>query len=111
MDRKLAFGIRLRAIREARRMSQEQFAELLERSADAVSNMERGKSMPSLETLFRLSEKAGVPLRELFGALDQTEDDPRRAELQAALAEAARRLRVRDLEVAVKQVQAFPRER
>lgn len=92
-------------------MSQEQFAELLERSADAVSNMERGKSLPSLETLFRLSEKTGVSLRELFRGLDQVDDDPRRAQLQAVLMETARRLGVRDLEIVVRQVQAFPKER
>ena len=110
MDRKLAFGLRLRAIREELRMTQEQFAELLDRSTEAVSNMERGKSLPSLETLFRLSDKTGVSLGELFTALDPFTLDARRAELQATLTESARKLAVRDLEIAVKQIQAFPKE-
>ena len=111
MDRKLAFGLRLRAIRNQQGLTQEQLAELLDRSTDTVSSMERGINLPTLETLFRLNEKLGIPLRDLFGALDVTPDDTRHVELHAALTEHARRLTLRDLEIAVKQVQAFPPER
>lgn len=111
MDRKTAFGLRLRAIRQAQGLSQEQFAELLDRSTDMVSNMERGINLPSLETLFRLSEALGQPLGTLFAALDEAAHNDRdRVELEATLAETARHLSLRDLRIAVDQVQAFVRQ-
>lgn len=111
MDRKLAFGLRLRAIREQQGLTQEQLAELLERSPDTVSSMERGVNLPTMETLFRLNEKLGIPLRDLFGALDAPFIDSKHAELHATLTEHARGLVLRDLEIAVKQIQAFPKEK
>ncbi|WP_145701652.1 helix-turn-helix domain-containing protein [Azospirillum baldaniorum] len=111
MDRKIAFGLRLRAIRKAQGMSQEQFAELLDRSPDAVSNMERGINLPSVETLIRLSDKLDIPLGHLFAALDAVEGtDGKRVSLESALAENARRLTLRDLEIALKQIEAFPKD-
>ncbi|CAO3372181.1 helix-turn-helix domain-containing protein [Azospirillum argentinense] len=110
MDRKHAFGLRLRAIRKARGLTQEQFAELLDRTTEAVSNMERGVSLPSVETLIRLSENLGIPLRELADALDPAVNaNSKRLALESALADRARQLTLRDLEIALKQIEAFPK--
>jgi len=60
------FGNRLKTIRLARRMSQEQFAELLEISVDFLSLIERGINAPSFENLEAFSTKLGIPVHELF---------------------------------------------
>jgi transcriptional regulator with XRE-family HTH domain len=60
------FGNRLKTIRLARNMSQEQFAELLEISVDFLSLIERGINAPSFENLEVFSAQLGIPLHELF---------------------------------------------
>jgi len=60
------FGNRLKTIRLARRMSQEQFAELLEISVDFLSLIERGINAPSFENLEAFSIRLGIPVHELF---------------------------------------------
>lgn len=60
------FGIRVQALRKARKLSQEQLAEAIERSTDTVSNIERGVGSPSIETAFRMAEALGLSLVELF---------------------------------------------
>ena len=60
------FGLRIKAIRLDRKMSQEQFAELLDISVDFLSLIERGVNAPSFENLDVFSTQLGVPLSELF---------------------------------------------
>lgn len=60
------FGQRLRGIRLARNMSQEQFAELLGISVDFLSLIERGINAPSFENLDAFSVQLGLPVAELF---------------------------------------------
>jgi len=60
------FGNRLRSIRLARKMSQEEFAELLEISVDFLSLIERGINAPSFENLEVFATQLGVPVSELF---------------------------------------------
>lgn len=60
------FGQHLRAIRAQRRMTQEQFAELLEVSVDFLSLIERGVSAPSFETLERMAKRLRLPIAQLF---------------------------------------------
>jgi transcriptional regulator with XRE-family HTH domain len=60
------FGQRLRAIRLAKRLSQEQFAELLGISVDFLSLIERGINAPSFENLDAFSEQLKMPLSVLF---------------------------------------------
>lgn len=105
MDKKHRFGTQLRAIRKQRGLTQEQLAELIDRSVDAVSNMERGISLPSYETLGRLADKLGVPMRELMEAVEgDSAADPERVELEARLAVLARSLDKRNLRIALEQM-------
>ena len=100
-------GSQLRAIRRRRGLTQEQLADLIGRSTDAVSNLERGVSLPSFETLDRLSQRLDVPIREFFDLPEGRETSARRQELLATLADLARSMSDGDLEVAVRQVEAL----
>lgn len=60
------FGNRLREIRSARKMSQEEFSELLGISVDFLSLIERGINAPSFENLEVFSAQLGVPVHDLF---------------------------------------------
>jgi len=60
------FGNRLRTIRSTRKMSQEEFAELLGISVDFLSLIERGINAPSFENLEVFSTQLGIPVHELF---------------------------------------------
>jgi transcriptional regulator with XRE-family HTH domain len=60
------FGRHLRQIRAERRMTQEQFAEILEMSVDFLSLIERGVSAPSFETLERMARKLRMRVAALF---------------------------------------------
>jgi transcriptional regulator with XRE-family HTH domain len=60
------FGLRIKAIRLARSMSQEQFAELLDISVDFLSLIERGINAPSFENLEMFAARLSVPVSALF---------------------------------------------
>jgi transcriptional regulator with XRE-family HTH domain len=60
------FGQRLRALRLERKLSQEQFAELLGISVDFLSLIERGINPPSFENLDAFSVQLEMPLSVLF---------------------------------------------
>jgi transcriptional regulator with XRE-family HTH domain len=60
------FGIRLKVIRLDRKLTQEQFAELVGISVDFLSLIERGINAPSFEVLEQMSGKLHLQVRELF---------------------------------------------
>ena len=60
------FGIRLKAIRLERKLTQEQFAELVGISVDFLSLIERGINSPGFEVLERMANRLGMQVRELF---------------------------------------------
>jgi len=112
MDRTRQFGLMLRTLREARGLTQEDLAELIDRSVPSVSKLERGVAFPKLETLIRLSEKLNVPLRELTAPFDASDPiDPARLPLEAEILTTTRRLSLRDLEIVAKLVKAFPSQK
>jgi transcriptional regulator with XRE-family HTH domain len=63
---KTRFGKRLRQVRRERDLTQEQLAEALGVSVEAVSNFERGVHAPSFESLEKLAEVLQVSVYQLF---------------------------------------------
>jgi transcriptional regulator with XRE-family HTH domain len=59
------FGTRLKAIRLERRLTQEQFAELVGISVDFLSLIERGINAPSFEVQEKVAGRLEMPVREL----------------------------------------------
>ena len=60
-------GIRLRELREARKTSMRSLATRSGLSANALSMIERGKTSPSVSTLYKLADALGVPITTFFG--------------------------------------------
>lgn len=111
MDEKQRFGRRLKALRQQRGLTQERLAELVERSVYAISNIERGLSLPGYETLGRLAETLNVPLNDLNDWFKDDPDaqDPERTRLEATIGQLVRSLDTRALRIAVAQLQALSR--
>lgn len=59
-------GIRVRAARENAGLTQEELAERAEIDKDSVSSVERGRTFPSLRTMYDLAIGLGVDVVELI---------------------------------------------
>lgn len=62
----MAFGERLQAVRRKSGMTQEEFAEQLQVSRQAVSKWESGRGYPELEKLLYICSRCGTTMDELF---------------------------------------------
>lgn len=105
MDIRTRVALRIRTIRKARGLTQEDLAEMIERSVDALSNIERGVSLAGYDTLERLAEGLGVPVAEFF-----SEPEPgqaTRTEIMERLLDAARSLGDEDLAKAAMVVEVL----
>jgi transcriptional regulator with XRE-family HTH domain len=109
MPRDIRIGLRVRALRRSKGLTQAELAERAERSNEAVSGLERGKYQPTLDTLLAVAKALDVPVSELLDG-DRT-DRPKRARLLATLAAAGRNLSDADLETAIELVTALARRR
>src|SRR5919204_5150059 len=84
-------GQELRVHREARGLSLRELARRLSISPSALSQIETGKSRPSVSTLYSIVSELGISLDELFGGdqrtrgrpRDQADEGPRLAESHA----------------------------
>lgn len=63
---RIRFGKKLRQLRRQKDLTQEKLAEKAEISVEFLSLMERGINSPSFNTLEKLSDALGVPVKELF---------------------------------------------
>jgi transcriptional regulator with XRE-family HTH domain len=71
-----ALGSRIRAARNAVRLSQEAFATQILTSRRHVMRLERGDHKPSPPMLDRIAEVTGVSVNDLVGSDDDEESDP-----------------------------------
>jgi transcriptional regulator with XRE-family HTH domain len=61
-------GKRIKQLREAAQLTQSDLASLTLKSVETISNFERGKTAPSLNTLDSLAKHLGVNIMEFFDA-------------------------------------------
>jgi len=68
MDRRVAFGLRMREIREVRGYSQERLADLACLHRTYIGGVERGERNVSLLNIWRIAAALGIDPGELFAA-------------------------------------------
>ncbi len=106
-------GGQVRTARTAKRWTQTELASRIDRSVEAISNIERGISLPTIETLERIASTTGTDIVRFFTLSELS--DPTYSRARAArmkrLKEACDDLNDRDLAIAVEQVEAFVRPR
>jgi DNA-binding XRE family transcriptional regulator len=107
VDLKLDLGTKIRAAREVKRLSQEQLAEMIDRTPESISNIERGRTLPSLDTAQALCLHLGLKLGDLF--TDDDERSPERVARETAALQRLRDLALPELEVAEATIAALHR--
>ncbi len=78
-----ALGMRIRAARESRHLTQEQLSEICSLSAAHIGHIERGTRTPSVESLCAISSTLGVSLDSLL--LDSFDGTDKLAHLTAVI--------------------------
>lgn len=65
MDKRM-FGLKVKTLREHKNLSQSKFAEMIDISDTALSNIETGKCFPRMNTLIAMSEALNVSIHFLI---------------------------------------------
>jgi len=79
-------GIKVKAARRRLGLTQAQLAEAVDKTLETISNIERGDSRTSIETLQLISERLKVPLAEIFRGPEKARlNDRRGVELEQKL--------------------------
>jgi transcriptional regulator with XRE-family HTH domain len=86
VDYAKAFGRRLKSIRQAAKLTQEQVAERTHGDAKYISALENGRSSPTLDTIVGLAKALNVPVSD-FVILDGEDSDAKslRRKIESAL--------------------------
>lgn len=100
-------GQRVREYRQQKRLTQKELADRLGRQEETVSAIERGLNLPSEDTLVGLSAILGVPVHAFFETPDLKSSDSEREDAVGRVLAIIRTLPRRDLDIALKQLEAF----
>ena len=104
---KSIIGSRVKAARRAAGLTQASLAEQIGRTTEAVSNIERGRSLPPLDLLEKIAELTGCSLPDLVEPADGEGARPERVVLETRLLLLGRGLTLERLRIAVSQVEAL----
>lgn len=66
MDRKILIGLKIKEIRKKSNLTQEQFSEKIGIEPPSLSNIENGKSFPSMQTVLRILEEFHITPKDFF---------------------------------------------
>lgn len=72
------FGEKIRDCRKRKGMSQETLSELVDKTPDTISNIERGYTSTRIKTAIRLAKALDAPLVELFDFQATSQEDRQR---------------------------------
>lgn len=100
MEPEQGVALWIRTIRKRRGLTQAELAERIGRLPNAVSELERGRSLPTLDTLRRLAVALHVPMRNFFAPVEEADNSKHDALLDELL-DTARALPLADLELTV----------
>ena len=106
-DLKPIIGARLRAARKARNITQATLAEAVSRTEEAISNIERGKSLPPLDLLQKMADVLGVTVVDLLQEAVAPGNLKERAALEMEVRALAETLPIKDLRVAARLIKAL----
>lgn len=74
-------GQRIKNLRKEKKLSQEDLAERIEKSVDTVSNIERGKFFPRLDTAIEIANAFDIELFEIFQTRNLPLNNPEKLRL------------------------------
>lgn len=107
---KLEIGARVQAARKRSGLTQEALAAAINKTPESVSNIERGRQLPMLDTLSDLATALGIGLSDLVpGNSHVTARGRKRLQLEAILSEHVRTMDDDLLAVAVEQIAVLSR--
>ncbi|WP_312161148.1 helix-turn-helix transcriptional regulator [Phenylobacterium sp.] len=106
---KQALGSKVRAARKRAGITQEELATKIGKTPESISNIERGRQLPMVDTLAVLADVLAVPLSELFDDVGAPTQSPRRLRLEAHLREMVRGLDDDTLATAIEQMEVLAR--
>ncbi len=104
---KLKLGIKVKLARRDANLTQEQIAFDIGVSVETISNIERGKVLPSIDTLLKISQKLNFPISDFFIGLDKKKLLTRRIESEIKMLHNIKKLEDKELDLAAKQVEAL----
>ena len=104
---KVSFGKRIRALRKAAGLTQEQLGDAVGVTRSAISLIERGGGYPSIETADAIAQTLGIPIEDLFAFMSDKRLSPKRREMLTAALDTLRELDDKTLAKAVAQIEAL----
>lgn len=111
MDISSIIGRKVKASRKQKGLSQAKLAELIDRSVETISHIERGVTLPNIETLLRLSDKLDTPITQMLDMSTSKKISSWRAGLLDEIQAIANELSDKDLEIASNLLRAFDQKK